>query len=115
MHKAILVAIILGLLPSSTLAEVWKCSYEYNNEVRSSVYERRGTSFYKVGTDDFLTIIYESDAAIFLVARGDQRGDASFESFNVRLFDKTYNKFQATGLGSNGWKTAHVVGNCQVE
>jgi len=106
---------VLFLITSNVNAEIWTCNYEYKDKVREFSYERKGNSFFKVNSDDYMTISYESDYAIFLVSRGDQRDDRSFESMNIKYFDKKFKKFHALGVGLNGWRTARVKGDCRVD
>ena len=69
--KKLSLCILMGLLWCNVgFAETWSCVYEFNNESRQHVVERKGNKFYSVFEDvvdtDGMTIVKENKNFIHL-------------------------------------------------
>ena len=65
MKKTLILTFIMSLLPSLANAEKYVCSYLFNGEANSIVYERNGNFFKKSnGAEDL--IVFEDQYAIVL-------------------------------------------------
>ena len=107
----------MGLLWCNVgFAETWSCVYQFNNESRQNILERKGNKFHNIYKDDFIdtlgqTILKETKNFIHLYQHVDvPKGDTT--AF-LTILDKTKRSFVMVGLKYEN-STDIVEGKCTI-
>ena len=110
MRIFIAVLVLIFSLQSWSKAETYSCSYKWNDEIRTSVEKRTGstfTSIYKDGRKAKYQELIESKDKIILID--------NLESVFMKVIWKDEKKFSMVGLNSDHSKTTNIIhGECRI-
>jgi len=110
MRVFLAVLVLILNLQSWSKAETYSCSYKWNDEIRTTVEKRTGstfTSIYKDGYKAKYQEVIESKDKIILID--------NLESVFMKVIWKDKKKFSMVGLNSDHSKTTNIIhGECRI-
>ena len=120
MRKFFLVSIIILIFPLNVSAEKYVCSYLYNNEPRSVMFERELNNKFKQishsGKQSILEIILENNVFLILGELYKYKfQNKVFYAYNTKFIDKTINAYQSYSITEPKYKEIKSnlnSGNC---
>ena len=109
--KKLLTIVVLGLICSNVVyAETWSCVYQFNNESRQMILERRGNKFHQIFDSNTIdnigmNIINETNNFIHLYRH--------IDSVFIVILDKPKKNFVMVGLNYKN-STKVIEGKCTI-